>query len=110
MPINLNKKSSKKSGQCLLTISEDMTIYNAAKIHQELIGYFADYSSFEVDLSAVEEIDCSGIQLLLALKYGAENESKSLILSSVSDSAAEVMELLNIKDQFNYSTNHKTPS
>lgn len=103
MPISLNRKSSKNSGYCLLTASADMTIYSAAKNHEELVGYFTDYNSFELDLSAVEEIDCSGIQLLLALKHSAEKESKSLILASVSDCVAESMNVLNIKDQFKWS-------
>ncbi len=104
MAINIQKGSSKKTGHCLLAVGEDMTIYSASQNHEELTGHFSDYSSFEIDLSAVEEIDCSGIQLLLALKYSAEKESKSLTLSSVSDTAAEVMNVLNIKDQFEWSS------
>ena len=103
MSISLKKGSSKKTGECLLAASEDMTIYSAAKNHDDLVGYFTDYQSFDIDLSAVEEIDCSGIQLLLALKHSAEHESKPLVLSSVSDATTEVMNVLNIKDQFNWS-------
>ena len=103
MSIKLKKGSSKKSGNCQLAFGEDLTIYNAAKSHQELLGYLADYNNFDIDLSAVEEIDCSGIQLLLALKQSAEKESKSMVLSSVSDCTTEVMNVLNIKDQFTWS-------
>ncbi len=103
MPIQIKKSSDKKTGHCLLAASEDMTIYSASQNHQDLVEHLSNYDSFEVDLSSVEEIDCSGIQLLLALKHSAEKDSKSLVLSSVSDSAAEVMKVLNITNQFNWS-------
>jgi len=102
MSISLKDSSNKESGECQLAAGADMTIYSAANNHEVLVGHFADYSSFDIDLSAVEEIDCSGIQLLLALKHSAEKESKSLVLSSVSDATAEVMNVLNIKDQFTW--------
>ncbi len=104
MTISLEKASNKKSGICKLKAESDMTIYSASQNHQDLVDHFAEYSSFEIDLSAVEEIDCSGIQLLLALKYSAEKKSKTLEISSVSDATAEVMNVLNIKDRFDWST------
>ncbi len=102
MAISVEKTSSKKSGICKLTADADMTIYSASQNHQDITDNFAEYSSFEIDLSAVEEIDCSGIQLLLALKYTAERDSKTLTITSASDATAEAMDVLNIKNQFNW--------
>ncbi len=104
MTISPGETNSKKTGVCKLTADSDMTIYSASQNHQDLVDHFAEYSSFEIDLSAVEEIDCSGIQLLLALKQSAEKDSKTLTIASASDATAEVMEVLNVKDQFDWLT------
>ncbi|MCP3689865.1 MAG: STAS domain-containing protein [Gammaproteobacteria bacterium] len=102
MAISVGETSCKKSGVCQLTADSDMTIYSASQNHQDITDHFAQYSSFEIDLSAVEEIDCSGIQLLLALNHTAQKNSKTLTVTSVSDVAAEVMDVLNITTQFTW--------
>ncbi|MCP4491858.1 MAG: STAS domain-containing protein [Gammaproteobacteria bacterium] len=104
MTIKIKKGSSKKKGVCLLEADSDFTIYNASQNHQELAEAFSEYSNFSIDLSGVEEMDCSGVQLLLAFKNSAEKASRTMEISSVSDAAAEVMNVLNIKDQFNWAT------
>ena len=104
MSFSIQKGSSKKTGHCLLSASDDMTIYSASQNHSDLVEHFANYDNFEIDLSTVEEIDSSGIQLLLALKQSAERESKSVSLSAISETASEVMNVLNIKDQFDWSS------
>jgi len=65
--------------------------------------YFHDFDHFEIDMSAVEEVDCSGIQLLLALKLSAEAHAKTMTITAVSEPVSEVMDVLNIKDQFDWS-------
>jgi len=97
------KGSTKKQGVCKLAADADMTIYAAANNHRELVKHYNNFKRFEIDLSAVEEIDSSGIQLLLALKYSAEKDGKHLTLSAASNPVVEVMDVLNIKDQFNWS-------
>lgn len=97
------KGSNKTKGICKLAADKDMGIYASAKNHQALVKFYADYDRFEIDLSGVEDIDSSGIQLLLALKYSAEKDGKQVILSSASVPVNEVMDLLNITDQFSWS-------
>ncbi|MFT5665684.1 MAG: anti-sigma B factor antagonist [Gammaproteobacteria bacterium] len=93
---------SQKSGSCVLDASPDMTIYAAANNLTEIKNFYAEFNHLELNLSAVEEIDSSGIQLLLALKHSADKEGKKVVLDSVSPSVEEVMNVLNVKAQFDW--------
>lgn len=97
------KGSDRKKGLCKIAADSDMSIYAAAANHESLVQFYPDFNSFEVDLSAVEEIDSSGIQLLLALKHSSVKDGKQMTLNSASSPVSEVMEVLNIKDQFSWS-------
>ena len=77
-----------------------MSIYSAASNLAEIKGYYAEYNHFELNLSTVEEIDSSGIQLLLALKKIAKKGGKQLVLNGISTPVAEVMDVLNIRSHF----------
>ena len=102
MPVHLKENSSKETGRCEIAVGDDMTIYNAGSIHQELTGWFDEYEQFEIDLSAVESVDCSGIQMLLALKQSAEKHSKNISLCGTSDAVTEIMDVLNLRDNFTW--------
>ncbi len=102
MAITRLEGSEKDVEICRLSIGADMTIYGATENHQELMNYLAGADNFEIDLSEVEEIDCSGIQLLLALKKSAEKETKQLRLSKASSAINEAMDILNIKHRFDW--------
>lgn len=97
------KGSDKKKGLCKIAADCDMSIYAAAKNHEALVSFYTEFDNFEINLSAVEEIDSSGIQLLLALKHSAEKDGKQMTLNSASSPVSEVMDVLNIKDQFSWS-------
>ena len=103
MAFSKRRNSKDKSGICLLVADNDMSIYSAAQNHADLIEHYANFDSFEIDLSEVEEIDCSGVQLLLALKQNIAADGKNLMFTKVSPAIAEVMSLLNINEQFNFS-------
>ncbi|MCP4980998.1 MAG: STAS domain-containing protein [Gammaproteobacteria bacterium] len=103
MAIKKRKGSSVKNGKCKLAVDADMSIYSASQNHQELSDCFDQYDQFEIDLSAVEEIDCSGIQLLLAFRESTLKASKQVTLTKPSDPVSEVMGLLDIKDRFDWS-------
>jgi anti-sigma B factor antagonist len=102
MAFKKQKKSGKETDTCVLLADSDMSIYTAEQNHAELNQLYPDFENFEIDLSAVEEIDSSGIQLLLAFKNSAKKDGKQMNLISVSEPVAEVMAVLNIKDQFNW--------
>jgi len=55
-----------KSGVAVLCPEGDLTIFEAAVFHQALVQLHEQDSPLEIDLSNVEKIDSSGIQLILA--------------------------------------------
>jgi anti-sigma B factor antagonist len=94
--------SNQKADSCLLDVSADMTIYSAVNNLSEIKGYYSQFKHLEIDLSAVEEIDSSGIQILLSLVKNAEKDDKQVMLSEISAPVAEIMDLLNIRSHFNW--------
>ena len=102
MTIALSKGPGDDSGSCKLTMNADMTIYSAQQIHQELVAHAQQFDRLELDLSAVEDIDCSGIQLLLAMQQRAEREAGEVRLVKPSTAVVAVMELLALRDRFEW--------
>jgi anti-sigma B factor antagonist len=100
MSFNKREDSKRKTDSCLLDAGADMTIYSAADNLTEIKGYYSQYNHFELNLSSVEEIDSSGIQLLLSLVKNAKKDDKQVELSEISDPVLEVMDLLAIRSHF----------
>ncbi len=51
-----------------VTLSGEMTIYNAAQIKATLAEAMRDAAEVEVDLSGIADIDTAGLQLMLIAK------------------------------------------
>jgi anti-sigma B factor antagonist len=102
MSFTRREDSNQKAGSCLLDASPDMTIYSAASNLAEIRGFYKDFNHFEVNLSAVEEIDSTGVQLLLALNKSAAKDGKQVVLNAISAPVSEVMDVLNIKSHFDW--------
>ncbi|MFT6733955.1 MAG: anti-sigma B factor antagonist [Polaribacter sp.] len=102
MLFNKREDSIRETDSCLLDAGADMTIYSAADNLTEIKGYYSQFNHFELNLSAVEEIDSSGIQLLLSLVKNAEKDGKHVVLSEISDPVIEIMDLLNIRSHFDW--------
>jgi len=100
MTIKKRKGCNKKTGRCLLTVAGSLTIDTIAQNHAELANLFGEYGNFEIDLAAVEEIDFTGIQLLLSLQQSMRTENKQLILQNASQPVSEAMDLLQLGQQF----------
>lgn len=79
-----------------VAIQGEMTIYTAMEQKNELIEYLKPDYELQIDLSAVSEIDCAGLQLLLWLKQ----EAPRLKLIQHSRAVVEVLELLNLASYF----------
>ena len=79
------KGSNKRSGRCLLKINGDLNIYNASESRESLIDFIQNFKEFEVDMSGVNEIDTSGVQLLLLLNKKATQEERSMCLSGCNE-------------------------
>jgi anti-anti-sigma factor len=98
--MSLPIKSHNENGNVNLRIEDEMTIYTAAELKNELLDYLVNAHELEIDLSAVSEIDSSGLQILLLIKREADSENKSLTLINHSQAVLEVFELLNVAGQF----------
>jgi anti-anti-sigma factor len=102
MSFNKREDASRKTDSCLLDAGADMTIYSAVDNLTEIKGYYAEFNHFELNLSAVEEIDSSGIQLLLSFVKNAKKDDKQVVISEISDPVIEIMDLLDIRSHFDW--------
>jgi anti-anti-sigma factor len=100
MSFNKREDLKRKKDSCLLDAGADMTIYSAADNLTKIKGYYSQFNYFELNLSAVEEIDSSGAQILLSLVNNAKKDGKQVVLSEVSDAVKEIMDTLNIRSHF----------
>lgn len=98
MKITKLKGSNKRSGRCLLQLQGDMTIYNAAEFRKKLLEFVEDFKEFEVDMSAVNEIDTAGIQLLLQLKKKAQAEQRTIRLLGCNEEISDLFDLYQLQD------------
>lgn len=82
-----------------IRIDGEFNIYIAADSRQILVDVLAAHSAFDLDLSEVEEIDTSGVQLLLLLHREAKSLNKPLtIAAAISPAIQEVITLLNLAE------------
>lgn len=93
--------SSERQGNRLrVRAAGDMTIYAAADLKPALLETLTQGDDIEIDLSAVSELDTSGVQLLMLLKREAGAAGKPLTLTRHSPAVLEVFELLGLGGWF----------
>ncbi len=83
-----------KPGQ--LALEGDLTIYDAARMKDELLARLHANSKLKVDLSGITELDSSGVQLLLLMQREASEANKPLQWANHSTAVSEVLTLLNL--------------
>lgn len=88
-----------------LTFSGEMTIYTAKEYHTKISKKFTTKKNVDVDLSAVEEIDSSGLQLLASISAELKNvktkkkhEMNIVAASDVVNDALEMSRLFSDED------------
>lgn len=81
-----------------IRIEGEFTIYTAAESKQQLTDALNAHTTFIVELDAVEEIDTSGVQLLLLLQREAKNLGKVLTFTDASPAIQEVINLLELSE------------
>lgn len=92
------KKTLKiKKGPAMVAIEGEMNIYRATELKDALIAGLASAGSLEVDLSGVEEIDTSGLQLLVLAKLEAARSEKTMTLIAKSRAAQTLIDLYNMQ-------------
>jgi len=83
-----------------LEIEGDMTIYEAGEIKDLFVSTLNDHKSINVNLSAVSEIDSSGLQLMVSLKTDAEEQDKKIQFSSHSQAVIDFLDLFDMTSYF----------
>lgn len=81
-----------------IKIDGELTIYTAAESKELLMDALTTHASFDINLEAVEEIDTSGLQLLLLMQREAKTLNKPCVLNGLSAAALDVINLLNLTD------------
>jgi len=101
MALKKEQASNQTKGLCKLVIDEELTIYVIETLKEGLSEEVDLYDRFELNLASVEEIDSSGIQLLLALRQELMSKKKELRLTALSAVVAKLIDLYGVRDRFN---------
>ena len=96
MPLQVRKRDQ----VCNLAVEGEMTIYTAAENKAALFEHLDDCEELELDLSAVNEIDSAGLQILLVLKREAAVAGRQLRLVNHSQAVFEVLDRFNTSRRF----------
>ena len=96
MPVIIN--TTKES--CNLHFSGELNIYQAAELMAQIKAELKKDTPLNLDLSEVDEIDASGLQILIALKVHAISYGQPLNMLSLSDSVMELLELSDLAGFF----------
>lgn len=79
-----------------LAISDDLSIYLALSLKQQLSSALSACDKLELDLSQVAEIDTAGLQLLIFAKREALQQGKSLCIVAHSPAVRECIDFCNL--------------
>lgn len=99
MSIKRLKGSNRKTGLCKLAVEGELSIYSAELTKAELDEQVNDYSRIVIDLSAVEDMDTSGLQILLALHKHLVKHDKTLELLSPNAAVNKLLERFHMHDK-----------
>lgn len=92
---------STRDGHLRLLVNGGFTIFQAAEYKPQLLGVIDNADDMlEVDLSGVEEIDTTGLQLLLLMKREAALQYKQLFFNGVSPAVQSVIDMLHLQGAF----------
>jgi anti-sigma B factor antagonist len=92
--------AKKRKGVVILHIASDMTIRNAANLKKELMKHITKPCEREIDLSEVNEMDTTGVQLLILAKREAIRNNTPLRLIGHSRSVFEAIDTYNLAAYF----------
>lgn len=83
-----------------MKISGDIKIYDVAGYKDQLFKDFKTYSALDLDLSMTEDIDASGMQLLMLLKKEAQNQNIDFRVVASCTPVDKLLELFNLSEWF----------
>lgn len=96
MTINISNSSE---GQKIV-IDDELTIFKVAEYQQTLLEYPDFKKSVSLDLSAVEEVDTAGLQLLLSLLKHLDDLDCEIAEVSTNAVVDQGLELFNLHNFF----------
>lgn len=79
---------------------ENMSIYEAMGLRDMFSEALTKNQEIEVNLANVAEIDCAGLQLMIALKNDALRLSKKITFTGHSTEVIDFLNLFNITNYF----------
>lgn len=82
----------------VITLEEEVTIYNADEVKQKLFEQLLNENDVTVDLSQVAEIDTAGFQALLFGKRYAEKNNLNMRIEAPSEVVSEVFGLYGMSE------------
>ncbi|MDD4887441.1 MAG: STAS domain-containing protein [Thiomonas sp.] len=85
---------------CSVALQGALDIYAAAQVRERLADLIAQHPLIELQLAEVDEIDASGVQILLAAKQQASNLEHNLRLSAHSPAVIDALELCGLLAYF----------
>jgi anti-sigma B factor antagonist len=83
-----------------ITVSEDMTIYNAALQKALFLEALSSCEELDLDLSQVAGMDTAGFQVLLLTKREAIKSGKAVRLTAHSNAVTELLDLYRMASYF----------
>ena len=88
---------------CQASLSGEATIYNASENKKTLAGAFANkaINEMELDLSGVEEMDLTGVQLVILMHKEANATGKTFTVAAHSRTTLDVFKTLGLLESFN---------
>lgn len=92
--------SKELDGKLIITIESDMTIYCASDLREKLNGLCCDSLDIELDLSNVNELDISGVQILMSAKKLREKVKGNLTITQHSKVVVDAFETLGLVPYF----------
>ncbi|MBP0600324.1 STAS domain-containing protein [Herbaspirillum sp. LeCh32-8] len=94
-------KYTANNGNLQLALGGELTIFQAAERKPELLHMLSHVQhTLSLDLSAVDEIDTAGVQLLLLLQREIRRSGRAIEVSAFSPAALAVFDLLQLHEMF----------
>jgi len=91
---------STHEGMPALRLVGELNIYSVTEARDQLCAALDQQAVLRLSLAGLEEVDTSGIQLLVWLKQEAERLGKSLVLFAHSPAVVEGFDLLKVTGLF----------
>lgn len=84
-----------------LRLQGDLTLYEVSMAREQLLGLLPlPPGPWQLDLGGLSELDSAGAQLLLAIQRALSSIDHPATVSQVSDTARELLTLLNLESLY----------